>query len=188
MDVDTLHEIASQHIQVIDEVLQQSGPSIVKIDEATPKPSPNPTSGLITETSNNIFTSNFADTSLLPSNTVFIQRKTIPTQGKNITQMKAIYGKKTQKKSRKRKTPQQNEVNETTPPTVIVGPGRPTKNDGLLRDAQNEDNATDDEAIYAFREVHLLTSNGTIRKRTKLLTKQSDRDLRCFAIKHFASL
>jgi hypothetical protein len=97
MDVDTLHEIASQHIQVIDEVLQQSGPSIVKIDEATPKPSPNPTSGLITETNNNIFTSNCPDTSLLPSNTIFTQRKTIPTQGKNITQMKAIYGKKPRK-------------------------------------------------------------------------------------------
>jgi hypothetical protein len=100
--------------------------------------------------------------------------------------MKAIYGKKTPKKSRKRKAPQQNE----TPfiPTVIVGPGRPTKNDGLLRDAQNEENSADDEAIYAFREVLLLTGNGTIRKKTKLLTKQSDRDLRCFAIKHFASL
>jgi hypothetical protein len=91
-----------------------------------------------------------------------------------------------EKKPRKRKAPQQDE----TPfiPTVIVGPGRPTKNDGLLRDAQNEENSADDEAIYAFREVLLLTGNGTIRKKTKLLTKQSDRDLRCFAIKHFASL
>jgi hypothetical protein len=97
--------------------------------------------------------------------------------------------KKTPKKSRKRKAPQQNEVNESPSiPTVIVGPGRPTKNDGLLRDAQNEENSADDEAIYAFREVLLLTGNGTIRKKTKLLTKQSDRDLRCFAIKHFASL
>ena len=128
--------------------------------------------------------SNFADS--LPS---FNPGKTIPTQGKNITQMKAIYGKKTPKKSKKRKASQQNEVNETPSiPTVIVGPGRPTKNDGLLRDAQNEENSADDQAIYAFREVLLLTGNGTIRKKTKLLTKQSDRDLRCYAIKHFASL
>ena len=89
------------------------------------------------------------------------------------------------KKSRKRKASPQDEIIN---PTVIVGPGRPTKNDGLLRDAQNEENSPDDEAIYAFREVHLLSSNGTIRKKTRLLTKQSDRDLRCFAIKHFASL
>jgi hypothetical protein len=98
--------------------------------------------------------------------------------------MKAIYRGK---KSRKRKvSPQDDE----TPfiPTVIVGPGRPTKNDGLLRDAQNEEKSPDDELMYTFREVHLLSSNGTIRKKTRLLTKQSDRDLRCFAIKHFASL
>jgi hypothetical protein len=101
--------------------------------------------------------------------------------------MKAIYGKK---KSRKRKVLLPQDHDETPlNPTVIVGPGRPTKNDGILRDAQNEEKShADDEAIYAFREVHLLSSNGTIRKKTRLLTKQSDRDLRCFAIKHFASL
>jgi hypothetical protein len=84
MDVDTLHEIASQHIQVIDEVLQQSGPSIVKIDaiEATPKPSPNPTSCLITETNNNIFTSNCADTSLLPPTPLLPRGKQYLPKGK----------------------------------------------------------------------------------------------------------
>ena len=161
MDVGTLNEIASQHVEIIDEVLEQSAIPLSSI----PNPSPNPTSGLITLSN---------------------------SQGKNITQMKAIYNEnkkpdtKTKSRKRKRKAPQQNDVDDN--PTVIVGPGRPTKDDGLLRDAQNEENSSDDEAIYAFREVLLLTGNGTIRKKTKLLTKQSDRDLRCFAIKHFASL
>ena len=109
------------------------------------------------------------------------------SQGKNIAQMKAIYNseKKPASRKRKRKEPQDN-VEKTT---VIIGPGRPSKNDGLLRDAQNEDgDNNDDDSIYAFRDVLLLTGNGTIRKKAKLLTKQSDRDMRCFAIKHFASL
>ena len=107
--------------------------------------------------------------------------------------MKAIYNSekkpaKPASRKRKRKEPEQNkEENEKV--TVVVGPGRPSKDEGLLRDAQNEeDSNNDDESIYAFREVLLLTGNGTIRKKTKLLTKQSDRDMRCFAIKHFASL
>ena len=117
----------------------------------------------------------------------------ISSQGKNIEQMKAIYNSekkpaKPASRKRKRKEPEQNkEENEKV--TVVVGPGRPSKDEGLLRDAQNEeDSNNDDESIYAFREVLLLTGNGTIRKKTKLLTKQSDRDMRCFAIKHFASL
>jgi hypothetical protein len=108
------------------------------------------------------------------------------SQGKNIAQMKAIYNseKKPASRKRKRKEPQEN-VEKIT----VIGPGRPSKNDGLLRDAQNEDgDNNDDDSIYAFRDVLLLTGNGTIRKKAKLLTKQSDRDMRCFAIKHFASL
>jgi hypothetical protein len=163
MDIGTLNEIASQHVEIIEEVLEQT--AIQQANTVPLNPSPNPTSGLISMSS---------------------------SQGKNITQMKAIYNEKktpdtkTKSRKRKRKAPQQNDVDDN--PTVIVGPGRPTKDDGLLRDAQNEENSSDDEAIYAFREVLLLTGNGTIRKKTKLLTKQSDRDLRCFAIKHFASL
>jgi hypothetical protein len=159
MDVDTLNEIASQHVEIIEEVLDQTAP--------TPLTDP---------------------TNIPASDTIVFSS----SQGKNITQMKAIYNEKknpdtkTKSRKRKRKAPQQNNVDDN--PTVIVGPGRPTKDDGLLRDAQNEENSSDDEAIYAFREVLLLTGNGTIRKKTKLLTKQSDRDLRCFAIKHFASL
>jgi hypothetical protein len=162
MDTNTLKEIAQQNVEIVEEVLQQSeiphGSSVETPQYPIP-PKPNVESS---------------------------------SQGKNIAQMKAIYNseKKNPDKppSRKRKEPQQNEV-ENDKVTVIVGPGRPSKDDGLLRDAQNEeDSNNDDESIYAFREVLLLTGNGTIRKKTKLLTKQSDRDMRCFAIKHFASL
>jgi predicted nucleotidyltransferase len=71
MDVDTLREIASEHVEIIEEVLQQSDPivksSIIK-DDVSPSsntsfsikqpvpehlnPSPNPTSGLITQGKN----------------------------------------------------------------------------------------------------------------------------------------
>ena len=195
MDVNTLHDIASQHVEIIEEVLQQSNPTqeILPNDPNTqsyqatihPKPSIIKISPPIANTSNPTplqpqILPPYEPITLQP--TIYRPGKTIPTQGKNITQMKAIYGKK---KSRKRKASPQDEIIN---PTVIVGPGRPTKDDGLLRDAQNEENSPDDEAIYAFREVHLLSSNGTIRKKTRLLTKQSDRDLRCFAIKHFTSL
>ena len=88
--------------------------------------------------------------------------------------------------ARKRKRKKDEPENETV---VTVGPGRPTKDDALLCDAQNEEESGhDDESIYAIREVLLLTGNGTIRKKTKLLTKQSDSDMKCFSIKHFASL
>jgi hypothetical protein len=33
-----------------------------------------------------------------------------------------------------------------------------------------------------------VSGNGTIRKKNQLLTKQSDSDMKCFSIKHFASL
>jgi hypothetical protein len=118
----------------------------------------------------------------------------ISSQGKNIEQMKAIYNSekkpaKPSSRKRKRKEPEQNKEENEKVTVVVVGPGRPSKDEGLLRDAQNEeDSNNDDESIYAFREVLLLTGNGTIRKKTKLLTKQSDRDMRCFAIKHFPSL
>ena len=69
---------------------------------------------------------------------------------------------------------------------TLVGPGRPTKDDALLRDAQNEEESGHE--VYAIREVLLLSGNGTIRKKKKLLTKQSDSDMKCFSIKHFTSL
>ena len=72
---------------------------------------------------------------------------------------------------------------------VTIGPGRPTKNDALLCDAQNEEESGhNDDSLYTIREVLLLSGNGTIRKKKKLLTKQSDSDMKCFSIKHFASL
>jgi hypothetical protein len=113
MDVDTLHDLASQQVEIIEEVLQQSDPTqaILPNDPNTqsyqailPKPS-------IIKISNT--TPPIANTSnptplqpqILPpyepitqapilQPTIYHPGKTIPTQGKNITQMKAIYGEK----------------------------------------------------------------------------------------------
>jgi hypothetical protein len=213
MDDNTLRDIASQHTEIIEEVLQQSNPtqailpndpSSVKCSVAVVAPIA-PLEPLIMASKDIISKDSFIPSTSNPTPlkpqilpepyehtiqsitipTIYRPNQPIPTQGKNITQMKAIYKGK---KSRKRKVSPQDDNETPFIPTVIVGPGRPSKNDSLLRDAQNEEKSPDDELMYAFREVHLLSSNGTMRKKTRLLTKQSDRDLRCFAIKHFASL
>jgi hypothetical protein len=177
-NLETINNIAAEHVEIIEEVLQQSNPANPSNDPNTSDD--NMQSEPIPHTSN--------PTPLIPqilppyTSNFYRSGKKIPTQGKNITQMKEIYGKK---KSRKRKASPQDEIIN---PTVIVGPGRPTKDEGLLRDAKLVENSADDEANYAFREVHLLSSNGSIRKKTRLLTKQNDRNLRCLAIKHFNSL
>jgi hypothetical protein len=198
MDVNTLQDIASQHVEIIEEVLQQSNPtqailpnepnksypSSAKCSEAVVAPIAS-----IAPLKPQILPPPYEHTiqsitrQTIP--TIYRPNQPIPTQGKNITQMKAIYKGK---KSRKRKVLPQDDNETPFIPAVIVGPGRPSKDDSLLRDAQNEEKSPDDELMYAFREVHLLSSNGTVRKKTRLLTKQSDRDLRCFAIKHFSSL
>jgi hypothetical protein len=115
---------------------------------------------------------------------------TLPHRGKNIEQMKVIYrSEKKPPKPATRKRKRKEDENEQENEKVVVGPGRPSNDDALLRDAQNEEESGhDDESIYAIREVLLLTGNGTIRKKTKLLTKQSDSDMKCFSIKHFGSL
>ena len=64
---------------------------------------------------------------------------------------------------RKRKRKEDEPENEKV---VTVGPGRPSKDDALLRDAQNEEESGhDDDSLYAIREVLLLSGNGTIRKK-----------------------
>jgi hypothetical protein len=97
---------------------------------------------------------------------------TSPHRGKNIQQMKEIYhsekksGSKPLKPApRKRKRKEDEPENEKV---VTIGPGRPTKNDALLRDAQNEEESGhDDDSLYTIREVLLLSGNGTIRKNPK---------------------
>jgi hypothetical protein len=106
--------------------------------------------------------------------------------------MKEIYsGEKSGSKPpkpapRKRKRKEDEPENEKV---VTIGPGRPSNDDAFLRDAQKEEESgPNDDSLYAIREVLLLSGNGTIRKKPKLLTKQSDSDMKCFSIKHFASL
>ncbi|CAB3977646.1 Hypothetical predicted protein [Paramuricea clavata] len=114
-----------------------------------------------------------------------------PSRGKNIEQLKAIYNKEetvvaTATKSkqskpipvpRKRKRPAAN--------TEGPGPGRPTKDSALLRDTKSGEADGDD--TFAIREVALFLGNGSVRKKAKLLTKH-DKDIKCFAIKHYAPL
>ena len=104
MDVNTLHDIASQHVEIIEEVLQQSNPT-----QATLPNDPNTQSYQASKSSITKISPPIANTSnptplqpqILPpyepltlQPTIYRPGKTIPTQGKNITQMKAIYGEK----------------------------------------------------------------------------------------------
>ncbi|CAB4033467.1 Hypothetical predicted protein [Paramuricea clavata] len=70
-------------------------------------------------------------------------------------------------------------------PSRGPGPGRPTKDSALLRDAKSGEADGDD--TFAIREVALFSGNGSVRKKAKLLTKH-DKDIKCFAIKHYAPL
>ncbi|CAB3977407.1 Hypothetical predicted protein [Paramuricea clavata] len=104
-------------------------------------------------------------------------------RGKNIEQMKANYQNESIKpKPRKRKRD----------PNDKIPHGRPTKDSAMLRDATHVektelDLGSDDDSQLAIREVQLLSSNGSIRKKFKLLTRH-DKDNQCFHIKHYASL
>lgn len=61
-----------------------------------------------------------------------------------------------------------------------------TKDDALLREANNNDDSDNNNAQMAMREVQLLSHNGTVRKKIKILTKYPE-NIKCFAIKHYTS-
>jgi hypothetical protein len=63
------------------------------------------------------------------------------------------------------------------------GPGRPTKDDALAKEEANDEC---DSTQMTIREVQLLSQDGSLRKKTKILTKHPH-DIKCFAIKHYAS-
>jgi hypothetical protein len=117
------------------------------------------------------------------------QQQPSSSKGKNILQMKEIYEASSKAKpvpkprsSRKRKHVEIGTETEST----MQGPGRPTKDDGLLREANNEDDSEDSGTQMHMREVQLLSNSGGVRKKTKILTKYPE-DIKCFAIKHYAS-
>jgi hypothetical protein len=116
-----------------------------------------------------------------------------PHKGKNIAQMKIILAEnKPQRptpKKRKRKPEPEPELLEDAEEerTPTIPPGRPTKDHALIRMAKNEDSGNDDEPQYDLVDVCLLSGGGAIRKKIKLLTK-NDGDIKCFAIRHYASL
>ena len=76
---------------------------------------------------------------------------------------------------------------ETGEEDVTIGPGRPTKDTAMLRDAKNKESGNDDDSQYTLCDVQLLSGNGTLRKKTKLLTK-NENDIKCFSIRHYAAL
>jgi hypothetical protein len=123
------------------------------------------------------------------------QQPSSSSKGKNIVQMKEIYEASSKAKhvpkprSRKRKRVDaiETETVSTAPP---LAPGRPTKDDALLREANNHDDSDDSgnntHTQMHMREVQLLSHSGVVRKKIKILTKYPE-DIRCFAIKHYAS-
>ena len=121
------------------------------------------------------------------------QQQPSSSKEKNILQMKEIYAASSKAKpvpkprsSRKRKHVEIGTETEST----MQGPGRPTKDDALLREANNQDDSEDsgnnNHTQMHMREVQLLSNSGGVRKKIKILTKYPE-DIKCFAIKHYAS-
>jgi hypothetical protein len=115
-----------------------------------------------------------------------------PHRGKNLQQMEIIYqandeGKPEPIPSKPKPIPRKRKRKEETDEDVTIGPGRPSKDTALLRDAKNEDSGNDDDSQYTLCGVQLLSGNGTLRKKTKLLTK-NENDIKCFSIRHYVAL
>jgi hypothetical protein len=115
-----------------------------------------------------------------------------PHRGKNLQQKKIIYQAndegKPESESKPRPIPRKRKRKEETgEEDVTIGLGRPTKDTAMLRDAKNEESGNDDDSQYTLCDVQLLSGNGTLRKKTKLLTK-NENDIKCFSIRHYAAL
>ncbi|CAB3981406.1 Hypothetical predicted protein [Paramuricea clavata] len=111
-----------------------------------------------------------------------------PSRGKNIEQLKAIHNEiETATKTKQRCKPTPVPRKRKRAPTNVdgPGPGTPSKDSALLRDAKNAE--IDDVDTMAIREVALFSSNGQVRKKARLLTKHN-KDVKCFAIKHYSPL
>ncbi|CAB3980415.1 Hypothetical predicted protein [Paramuricea clavata] len=109
-----------------------------------------------------------------------------PSRGKNIEQLKAIHNEiETATKPKPVPTPRKR---KRTPANAGgPGPGRPTKDSGLLHDAKSAENDDASDDTMAIREIALFSSNGQVRKKAKLPTRH-DKDIKCFAIKHYSPL
>jgi hypothetical protein len=119
-----------------------------------------------------------------------------PHQGKNLHQMKQILAENkpqrpTPKKRKRKPEPvsleEEEAEEEERGPMGNIPPGRPTKDEALIRDAKNEDSGNDDDAQYGIVDVQLLSATGAIRKKMKLLTK-NEGEIKCFSIRHYAAL
>jgi hypothetical protein len=112
------------------------------------------------------------------------QQQTPKPRGKNIDILKAAYIENLETSTapemfttntRKRKRPVKK----------VQGSGRPTYDDSMVRIAND---SSDDASLIPLnsKQLLLLTSTGEIRKKTTIYTKHEN-DIKCFAIKHYAS-
>jgi hypothetical protein len=71
------------------------------------------------------------------------------------------------------------------PVRKVQGSGRPTYDDSMVRIAND---SSDDANMIPLnsKQLLLLTSTGEIRKKTTIYTRHEN-DIKCFAIKHYAS-
>jgi hypothetical protein len=134
-------------------------------------------------------------------------------RGKNIEMLKAQYAKETTTNNEANKAPPTlskllptsvtNEVADLrkqaflhavakkTPPkrkrkrtTNVLGSGRPTNDQTMLRIANAQDDDHDEALVV--KQLLLLSSSGEIRKKTTIYTKNPE-DIKCYAIKHYNS-
>ncbi|CAB3979020.1 Hypothetical predicted protein [Paramuricea clavata] len=172
------------HIVTLENITPISSPSSEKNIEQIPatntdiEPSLSPNRGINIEQ--------------IPATNTGIGPSLSPSRGKNIEQMKIIFETETSVETTPSKpvpTPRKRKRKEPSE-ELGPGPGRPTKDSAMLCDAKNvgsgNDSGNDDEAQLSLREVTLMSGNGAVRK-INLLTKY-EKDIKCFHIKHYASL
>jgi hypothetical protein len=121
--------------------------------------------------------------------------QTPKSRGKNIDILKAAYVESLETLETSTNQPEMPTNPETfttntkkrkrPPPKRVQGSGRPTYNDSMVRIAND---SSDDASLIPLnsKQLLLLTSTGEIRKKTTIYTKHEN-DIKCFAIKHYAS-
>ena len=111
-----------------------------------------------------------------------------PTRGKNIATLKAQYDGRDNNSS---DSGEQTAISAFTTnrkkrkrAPKVTGSGRPTRDQSMIRVANNPDETTIES--LSCQQLLLLSSTGEIRKKTNIYTKHTE-DIKCFAIKHYTS-
>lgn len=124
-----------------------------------------------------------------------VKSETPERWGKNIDVLKAAYAESIETletSANQPETPTNPETFTTNtkkrkrpPVRKVQGSGRPTYDDSMVRIAND---SSDDANMIPLnsKQLLLLTSTGEIRKKTTIYTRHEN-DIKCFAIKHYAS-